>query len=114
MAEQSLQRIATWGKILGILFMIFGGINALFGLFAFIIGAIPGAIMVYLGYLIFRTGKSAETFINTKENVALADLLDNYGKYLMIQGILVFIYLGLLVLMFIFFFASIIAAFQNF
>lgn len=98
MAEQSLQRIVTWGKISGILLMIVGGIYGLLGAFAFLIGAIPGIIMVYLGYLIYKTGKSAETFMQTKENVSLAELLDNYGKYLMIQGILMFISIGLVIL----------------
>lgn len=114
MAEQSLQRIVTWGKILGILFMIMGGLNALMGLFAFIIGAIPGVIMVYLGYLIYRTGKNAEEFIETKENASLAELLDNYGKYLFVQGILMFISIGLMIIGFIIFFISIFAAFQTY
>lgn len=114
MAEQSLRRIVTWGKILGVVLMIFGGINALLGLFAFIVGAIPGVIMIYLGYLVFRSGKNAAEFIETKENVALADLLDNYGKFLMVQGIVLFVYIGLMIIMFLFFMFTFFAAFQSF
>lgn len=105
----SLKRISTWGKILGVLMMIFGGIYALLGLFAFIVGAIPGLVSAFMGYLLFKSGQAAEQFLQNQTEQALSDLIDNYAKFLLIQGILMIVSVVIVVLYFIFFGATMIA-----
>ena len=57
--EKSISRISTWGKFTGILNIIFGGLGAFFGLFAYIVGAIPGVVQVVLGVFLYQIGKQA-------------------------------------------------------
>lgn len=104
-AQKGLQRIATWGKVTGIAMMITGGIYAFFGLFYFIVGAIPGGITLFMGYLIFKTGKAATIIREGGDSRALSELLHNYGLYLMTMFILVAIGIGMFLLMLFFGFA---------
>ncbi|MCW1927288.1 DUF5362 family protein [Bhargavaea beijingensis] len=102
-AQKGLQRIALWGKVTGIAMMITGGIYAFFGLFYFIVGAIPGGITLFMGYLIYKTGKSAATIQEGGDTRALSELFHNYGLYLLTAFILVAISVGMFVLMLIIF-----------
>lgn len=109
---KSLKRISLWGQLLGITFMIFGGIYALMGIFAFIVGAIPGFITVAMGYFLYLSGKSAKNllfYVETREDEQndeydkeMNTLLDSYGKFLLINGILFLIAVAIYVLFFIF------------
>lgn len=99
MNPESLKRISTWGKILGILMMIAGGLSALSGIFAFVIGAIPGLVTTFMGYLLFKTGKDAQEFLESQSEESIASLLDNYAKYLFLNGILLIITLVLVITM---------------
>lgn len=96
--QQGLKSIARWGKITGIMIMVSGGISALIGLLSFIIGAIPGAILAFTGFLIFKSARSAENLTYEWNENELDNLLESYGKFLMINGIFVIvsIVLGLL------------------
>ncbi len=98
MNVKTMKRISTWGKVLGVVMMIFGGIYAILGLFAFVVGAIPGAVTSYMGYLIFKTGKAAQNFIESQSEESIANLLDGYAKFLLTHGILLIVSLVILVL----------------
>lgn len=83
-----MKRISTWGKILGIGTMVAGGVSALFGLFAMIIGAIPGLVTAVLGYFIYQTGKSAGEYLETQNDGAIASILNSYSKYVYLSGLM--------------------------
>jgi len=106
--KSPLKRISTWGQFMGILTIVSGSISAIIGLFNFIIGAIPGVITIIIGYFIFRTGREAK-FIADSDDFKVAnlnELLDKYGKVLLISGILgiIFVILVLLSLLILLFF----------
>lgn len=114
MNEQTMKRISTWGKILGIIMMIFGGLSALSGLFAAIIGAIPGIVTVFMGYLIYKTGKDAQEFLESQSQEAISSLLDNYAKYLLVNGILLILTLAVIIVMLLVFGAGFFALLNSF
>lgn len=91
MDTKTIKRISTWGKIVGIISMIFGILSALGGLFLFIVGAIPGLISTYLGYLIYKTGRAAGEYLEQESDEAIVEMLEAYSKYLLVSGILVII-----------------------
>ncbi|QDI90908.1 hypothetical protein EPH95_06720 [Salicibibacter halophilus] len=106
-----LKRISRWGQFVGIITIIIGSISAIVGLFDFIIGAIPGVISIILGYLIFRTGRAAK-YIATSEDVTMTylnELLDKYGKMLLISGIMAILLLALLLFALVLLFIALIA-----
>lgn len=86
-----LLRISKWGKIVGIIMFIYGLISTIAGLFIFIVGAIPGLLSMYLAHLLFETGKKADEYLDSELDYKLYDMLDNFGKYLLITGILLII-----------------------
>ncbi|MTT32395.1 hypothetical protein GMB86_10295 [Terrilactibacillus sp. BCM23-1] len=100
---KSLQRISFWGRFTGIVTIVFGSFAALGGLFALIIGAIPGIIQIILGVYLFKTGTEAKYAIEDNEtsDESLHRLLNNYSKYLLIQGIFTIIVLAFVALMII-------------
>ena len=114
MNPQSLKRISTWGKILGILMMIAGGLSALSGLFAFVVGAIPGLVTVFMGYLLFKTGKDAQNFLETQSEEDIASLLDNYAKYLFVNGILLIVTVAIVLITILIFGAGFFALLGSF
>ena len=87
----SLQKISTWGKVVGILMMIGGGLSALSGLVFFVIGAVPGLIIVWLGYLLFKISKDADVLKHQYDAFAQTSLYKNLGTFLQVQGILAII-----------------------
>lgn len=97
-----LRSIQKWGKFVGWLTIISGSLSALFGLFAFVIGAVPGVITIFLGIFLVKVAASAEILTRQYEETQMEELLLNIGKYLKLQGILIivslaFVLLGLIV-----------------
>jgi|HigsolmetaAR206D_1030411.scaffolds.fasta_scaffold00003_28 hypothetical protein len=93
-----MKRISLWGRVIGIVTMITGGLSALVGLFALVIGAIPGIVSVYMGYLIYKTGRSAKEYLENQSSNAIEDLLKSYSTQLLTSGILLIISLIILLL----------------
>ncbi len=87
--QQGLKTLAKWGKITGIFSMIAGGLSALTGLIVFIVGAIPGLIVAWMGYLLFNAAKSADRLSHDWNEDELDLLIESIGKYLMVNGILI-------------------------
>ncbi len=98
--HQGLKTLARWGKITGIFYMVAGGLSALAGLIAFIVGAIPGLIGAWMGYLLFNAAKSAEriAYEGTGNENELDVLIESIGKYLMVNGVLIIVGIGMSVL----------------
>lgn len=86
-----MSRISTWGKFVGVLTIIGGAFSAIVGLAFFLVGAIPGIIAVYSGYLLYQTGVNATNYVDGGSEFLIEDLLENFGKYLWIQGMLMII-----------------------
>lgn len=87
MKTETIRRIATWGKFVGIITMIFGILSAIMGIFAFVVGAIPGVLTAWFGYLVYKTGQeSAKCLVAPSEDYA-EGILDTYGKLLKYYGI---------------------------
>ncbi len=89
--QAHLNSIAKWGKFLGYVYIIIGAIYAVTGVFAFIIGAIPGVIMIFLGIFLLRAGKEAENLLQEYDERPLAEMLNNIAKFLKVNGILMII-----------------------
>lgn len=101
MNEKTMKRISSWGRVLGVIMMITGALSALSGLLFFVVGAIPGAFSAFMGYLIFKTGKSAQQFLETESEESIYELLDEYAKYLFVQGILLIVTVAAMLLLFL-------------
>ena len=82
MNPKTIERIAKWGKFLGIFTMIMGVLSAVSGLFAFVVGAIPGLLTAWFGYLIYKTGEDASKFLHNHKEEHVENVLDMYGKLL--------------------------------
>jgi hypothetical protein len=111
-AQKGLQRIALWGKVAGIAMMITGGITGVLGLFNFIVGAIPGAITFFMGYLIYKTGTAAAQIRDGGDTRALSDLFHNYGLYLLVTFIMFAVGVGITILMLVLFGVAIFSGFM--
>jgi len=102
-ATESLKKISRWGKFLGYIFMIFGAFSALGGLFAMVVGAIPGVLQVFLGLYLYRSAKEADKLLHQMDENAIGKILDNYAKFLKLNGILMIISFIIMIIFFVFF-----------
>lgn len=102
MHDEAMRRIARWGKFVGIFTIISGVFSAIAGLPLFLVGAIPGVITVYAGYLLYQTGSNATTYVDGGLDVVVTDLLGNFSKYLLLQGILMILNIAIVVFVFLF------------
>jgi len=96
-----LRELSKWAGFVGVMTIIFGAISAICGLFAFIIGAIPGIIMIVLGVKLRNAKKCADELLaaGTDGNSGTVNMLFiNLNNYFKIQGVLIIIYLVLMVL----------------
>ncbi|WP_442637689.1 DUF5362 family protein [Rossellomorea marisflavi] len=88
--------------------MITGIINALVGaIFGVIIGAIPGLVSVWLGYIIYKSGVEASEFLKDQKEERVEGILELYGKFLKVQGILLIVGLLLMIPFFLLGLASV-------
>lgn len=99
--QKDLQTISKWGKFLGYVMIVMGALSALSGLFAFLVGAIPGIIMIFLGLYLLRSAKQADVLLRQYDEYALSEMLSNYAKFLKLNGIYMIVSLVLVVLMFV-------------
>ncbi|MFD2115758.1 DUF5362 family protein [Paenibacillus yanchengensis] len=96
-AVDTLRGIQKWGKFVGWFTVVMGVISALFGLLAFVVGAIPGVISIFLGLFLIRSAESAGRLVLEYDTGQMDGLFDNYKKYLKLQGILMIINLVVLI-----------------
>ncbi|GAK08481.1 DUF5362 family protein [Geomicrobium sp. JCM 19038] len=86
-----LPRIALWGRVLGVYLMISGAISTITGLFAFVIGAIPGVITIILGVFLFQSGSAAKRMQEQESSVELNNIFTGYGRFLLWNSIMAII-----------------------
>lgn len=102
----SLKNIARWGRITGWIMMILGILSALGGLFAFVIGAVPGIITFFLGLYLKQSGDKASELIRTMNEETLVYMIKDYAKYLKVQGIYMIVSFVLVFLVYFILFVS--------
>ena len=94
--REYLGQLSKWAGFVGIMFIIFGAISALFGLFAFVVGAIPGIISILLGVKLRNAKKYAdEMLVGGQDDGKMNMLIMNLNTFFKIQGVLLIIYLAL-------------------
>jgi len=100
--RERLGQLSSWMGFVGIITIIMGALSALSGVFAFVVGAIPGIIVIILGVKLRGAKKSADSLIS--EGVSdtywsnFNMLVGNLNTYFKIQGILIIISLVFMVL----------------
>lgn len=101
--NRSLISISKWGKATGILFIIMGAFAALGGAFFFLIGAIPGVLQIIAGIFLMRSAKEAGQMAEQFNELTEEHMLENYAKFVKMQGIYLIVTIGLSVLSIILF-----------
>lgn len=97
--REYLEQMSKWAGFVGIMTIIFGALSALAGVFAFLVGAIPGIITIILGVKLRNAKKYADELLASGQDEARMNLLlANLNSYFKIQGILIIVVLVLSVL----------------
>ncbi len=104
--DTKLLQLRSWLGFVGIITVIGGAISAISGLFALIIGAIPGIITVILGVKLLGAKKSVNVMLeegSTGISPATFDkFIESLRGYFKLMGILIIISLIFSLLLFIF------------
>lgn len=85
---------------MGVCFIIGGSISALCGVFAFIIGAIPGIITILMGVQLCNASNEAATLSNSigeteLNNQILSNMIEKYTSFFRIFGIYIIVGIAL-------------------
>lgn len=110
---ENLKSVKKWGAWVGYLSIIFGALNALAGLFLFVIGAVPGVLTILFGVFSLKASKNAERLIAAYNDNQMNELLENYGKSLKFFGIYYIFSIVLFVLIMLFYGALIFTMFAG-
>lgn len=96
------KRIHFWGKVAGILTMLYGVLK-IFQSLSSIAGPIPGILSILLGLCIYKSGEAAKHFLKSdrQDVVQLNRLLNYYGLFLLISGLLLIMMLLVIVVFFV-------------
>lgn len=90
--REHLKQLSKWAGFVGIMNIIFGTLSAIGGLFAFIIGAIPGIITIVLGVKLRNAKKYADEILASDQDDGKINMvITSLNSYFMIQGILLII-----------------------
>ncbi len=99
MDRVKMQQLSTWMGFVGIITIIGGALSALAGVFAFVIGAVPGIIAIVLGLKLRNAKQYADALLMEEAgegySVNFNMFVDNLNTYFKIQGILIIISLAL-------------------
>ena len=93
--EAKLEQLSKWMGFVGIITIIGGAISAISGVFAFVIGAIPGIITIILGVMLRKAKKYADALLyegaadRYSENFSM--FVGSLSTYFKIMGILIII-----------------------
>lgn len=99
MDRVKLQQLSSWMGFVGIITIIGGALSALAGVFAFVIGAVPGIIAIVLGLKLRNAKQYADVLLMEEAGEGYSAnfnmFVDNLNTYFKIQGILIIISLAL-------------------
>lgn len=89
--QDNLQSYIKWANIVGIFTIIMGVLAALGGLFAFIVGAAPGVLMIIAGVKLLNAKKAASELVGIEDPQVFNDRLNSLfiesTGFLKFQGI---------------------------
>jgi len=89
--QESLQSYIKWTNIVGILSIVLGGLAALAGVAAFLIGAAPGVLMIIAGVKLLNAKKSAQELLGLEDPIVVTEkfnqLLADSATFFKLQGI---------------------------
>lgn len=100
---EELKQFSKWASVVAIFTIIYGALSAIGGIFAFVIGAIPGIIMIFVGVKLLNAKKQADELVelNTTDEVKMQALFNNLTSYFKLQGILFIVALAFSIIGFI-------------
>ncbi|PLS19087.1 hypothetical protein CVD28_01385 [Bacillus sp. M6-12] len=102
MIQEHLKKLSFWGKFVGWTLLISGGLSTLIGAFAFLVGAIPGLVTIYMGWKLIKASENADRLYHEANNEeAFQSLLKNYLSFFKTQGILLIVMFVIYGLMFL-------------
>lgn len=103
LSRENLMGMSSWGGFCGIMFIILGALGAITGVFAFVIGAIPGILMILMGTKLMSAKNQIQLLLTqapgTDTTATLNEIFGNLKQFLMFQGILFILYLVFIVIM---------------
>lgn len=94
--EKNLKRVSRYGKLMGVIMMVSGLLSAVPGLMT-IVGAIPGLVSIWLGYLMFKSGKEADEYMKHQTDEHKEKILVNFSTFVFTQAILMIVGLALMI-----------------
>lgn len=99
-----LKRIRVWGKVIGIISMLYGTIFIVLSFILMFVYAFPGLISILIGILFFNLGQTSKRALKSEEkSIHVAEqIAKKYGLLLFCIGILIIISILALVIFFIF------------
>lgn len=94
-----MQQLSAWMGFVGIITIIGGVLSALAGVFAFVVGAIPGIIAIVLGVKLRNAKQYAEALLMEQDTELYSGnfnmFVENLNIYFKIQGVLIIISLAM-------------------
>lgn len=92
---KDVERIAFWGKLVGVVISVYGIVVAFQGLISSWVGGIPGVLAILVGSFIFSTAEHAKKYMDSKGHIPqeIHELLKFIGKSFLFLGIIVCIFI---------------------
>ncbi len=89
--RENLQDLIRWTNIVGIFTIVGGALQAIPGLFAFGIGAVPGLISIYLGTRLLKARDRAKDLLvaDVSDAEVLNEFVASLTSYFKVQGVLI-------------------------
>ena len=104
----SAKNMAVWAKFIGIVNIIVGALTALS-----LVGIIIAWLPIWMGVILFQAGSRADETYVSKRYDQLVPMMEKLRMYFLVQGILVIVGIGLTILSFIIFGASMFSLFNQ-
>jgi hypothetical protein len=115
--QDNIQSFIKWSNIVGILSIVFGALAALAGIAAFLIGAIPGVLMILAGLKLLNAKRAAEGLVGIEDPTLLVEkfdqLISESTAFFKFQGIYYIVSIVLSIIGIIAWFAVIAAIFSS-
>jgi hypothetical protein len=89
--QENIQSFIKWTNIVAILSIIFGSLAAIGGIFAFVVGAAPGVLMIIAGVKLLKAKRTAQELVGIEDPVLFSErlnqLIADSTAFFKLQGI---------------------------